>query len=110
MALSNSWTVASGNFFLRRVGALVQMLLYADKTSASADTVYTLPSGFRPDVPGAGSIDATVPTSASDDYAYGYISNAGTVVLYRARMTGSQAYWSQVFATADAWPSSLPGV
>lgn len=107
--LSNSWTVASGGFFLRRVGAIVQLLLYADKASASADTVYTLPTGFRPDVAGAGSIDATVPTSASDDYAYGYISNSGTVVLYRARMTGSQAYWSQTFVTADAWPSTLPG-
>ena len=108
-SLSNSWAVANSAFRLRRVGQLVQMLGYFTNTSASADTIYTLPSGFRPSVPAAGSIDSVVPTSSSDDYCYGYISSGGVMVLYRACMTGATGYWTQSWFTTDTWPTSLPG-
>ena len=105
VALSNGWTVASSVFFLRRVGGMVHLTMGVDKTSTTSDVFYTLPSGFRPAFHTYyGS------SSATDDYADGGITAAGSANLGRSRMVASTHYFTAVFATADPWPSSLPGV
>lgn len=105
VTLLNSWAVYT-YFNLRRVGNLVEVNLWADKTSASADSIYTIPSGFRP---AAAYARFTQATSTTDDYCRGYVTSAGDFQALRSTMTGNYAYIYFTYLTADAWPSSLPG-
>jgi len=103
-ALSNGWAVASSIFRLRRCGSRVELTLAVSKTSATADTVYTLPSGFRP----PGSVYA-VSTSATDDYADVTVSSGGLIIISRTYMNVATHYLSMSFFTTDEWPATLPG-
>ena len=47
--LQTSWAIHGGYNHIRRVGNVVSLNLWLDSTSASSDTVGTVPSGFRPD-------------------------------------------------------------
>ena len=106
VTLLNSWTIYSSVFNLRRVGNLVEVNLWADKTSASADSVYTIPSGFRPAVAYARFTQAT---NVDDDYCRGYIMSTGDFRVLRSTMTGAIPYIYLTYVTSDAWPASLPG-
>jgi len=103
-SLSNSWALASSIFRLRRIGATVGLSIGVDKTSATGDDVYTLPSGFRP-------VSTTygISSSATDDYAHMVVTSGGVISFSRTYMHVAAHYLSMSFQTSDAWPTSLPG-
>lgn len=103
--LLNGWTIYA-YFNLRRVGNMVEVNLWPDKTSASADSVYTIPSGFRPAVAYARFTQAT---NVDDDYCRGYIMSTGDFRVLRSTMTGAIPYIYLTYVTSDPWPSTLPG-
>ena len=102
VALSNDWAVAS-LFTLRRIGSIVQIVAGFTKTAATSDTVYTLPSGFRP------AAQTYAVSSATDDYGHMSFPTSGTINMSRTYMTVATHYFSCTFQTADAWPTVLPG-
>ncbi len=102
--LENGWALASSIFRLRRIGGLVTLTVATTKTSATADTIYTLPSGFRPPSSVYG-----VSSSATDDYADATVSSGGLLIMSRTYMNVATHYLSMTYMTADAWPSTLPG-
>ena len=105
VALSNGWTVNVSTFKIQRQGYLVSVQLYVDKTAASADTIYTLPTGFRPSIP----VNSASPTGTSDDYCYSYVQSSGVIGVTRVSMTANIGYLYFSFPTTDAWPATLPG-
>lgn len=104
-SLSNSWAVNASTFTLRRIGNLVQINGYFTKTSATNDAVYTFPVGFRPGT----EINAVGAANFSDDFCYYYVGTGGGLTISRTSLTGSVAYLSVTYMTANAWPASLPG-
>lgn len=107
-SLLNSWTVAASRFSVRRMGNMVEVELLADNTSASANAVYALPSGFRPQAVtywGA----ANRSTTSDDAFSYSIAGSTGEISITSSQMSGSVGYISATYLTADAWPSSLPG-
>lgn len=101
--LLNGWT---GTLSVQRIGYMVTLLGVAmSGTGASSNTMYTLPTGFRP----------------ADEFAIigRFAIGSNTTVMGTMRTTGnvdvtytqatSATYFNLVFPTSDAWPSSLPG-
>ena len=105
--MSNGWAVYASVFTVRRIGSQVMLGLYMSKASASANVAYTLPSGFRPYLRDSG---CPAITESADDYVPVYVTNSGAITVEYARMTGTYVYIGMTWMTADAWPSSLPGV
>lgn len=103
-ALSNSWTLGSSVFRIRRIGAMVALTIGANKTSASSDDIYTLPVGFRPVSTVYG-----VSSSATDDYGHAAVTNGGVIAFNRTYMTAATHYVSMTWQTSNAWPATLPG-
>lgn len=104
VGLSNGWTTSE--FTLQRVGKTVHLTIGANNSAASADTIYTLPTGFRP----VGYIYFATVTNTSDDLARFYMEPSGALVAWpRSAMTGATLYATATFITNNAWPSSLPG-
>ncbi len=104
VSLSNGWTTSE--FSLQRVGDIVHLTIGANNSAASADTIYTLPTGFRP----VGYIYFAAVTDSSDDLARFYITPSGALVAWpRSAMTGATLYCTATFTTTNVWPSSLPG-
>jgi hypothetical protein len=97
----NGWAVASGQFWLRRVGKVVTLTIFADGASASDSGFWTIPSGFQSVVRAfavATSSTATVVnTAALIDTAHVYSYTTATF------------YVTLTWITSDAWPTSLPG-
>jgi hypothetical protein len=103
---SNSWaSYGSTGQRLRRVGGTVQLQLDVSKASASADAIYTLPSGFRPVSP----VYVQCQTGTADDVAAVNIATNGAVTIVRSTANSNVIYGQAVFITADSWPASLPG-
>ena len=101
LTLENGWT--SNTTLIRRIGYTVLMAEYLlDKTAATSDTIYTLPSGFQASL---GVPAGTV--SAGDDYAP---VTAGSIVsVLRSGMGSNVMSGQQSWGTHQAWPASLPG-
>ena len=92
---------------IRRIGSVVDVELDLTKAAASADTCYTLPSGFRPFSPAAAYFTAQTANSAVP--AEVVVTN-GDVVVARGSLGGDVMYLRMTFITSDDWPTSLPGV
>ena len=107
VSLSNSWALYVGEFVLQRVGKVVYLTAYFDKSSASADAAYTLPSGFRPT--GVGYVGHGQ-SNVADDVASVFVDpSTGVLSVTRSTVSGTIAYVTATFLTNDAWPSSLLG-
>lgn len=104
-SLSNGWTVNFSQFRLQRIGSLVYLNYRADKTSATADEIYTLPSGFRPSV-GHYYVNSA---ALNDDFVVQYVTSGGVITATRSQAATSVVYGSTVWPTLDAWPTSLLG-
>lgn len=107
VSLSNGWVVDSSQYRLRRVGDSVDMRIRCSKASATADTVLTIPSGFRPAMP---YWNMLLETNNASYLGTSYIdASSGALIMNRASMAGTIAYYNITFHTADSWPTSLPG-
>lgn len=103
----NGWASYGGSGqSLRRIGNVVNMRLELTKASATADDVYTLPSGFRPAISVVHQVWAT---GAGDDYCTSYVTSSGAVAIGRSLSSSNVIYGYVQYITADPWPSSLPG-
>ena len=102
VALSNGWAVGSGQFFLRRVGRIVSLSLWADGTSASDTPIYTLPSGFTP-------TERSHAAAASSTTAVGNVIAVPNAAVNLYGYTAATYYITLTWPTDAAWPSSLPG-
>jgi hypothetical protein len=105
---SNGWASWGANGQrIRRVGNLVDVELDLTKAAASADTCYTLPTGFRPFSPSVAAY-FTAKTANSAVPAEVAVVN-GVVAVSRSSLGGDVMYLRMIFITSDAWPTSLPG-
>ncbi len=100
--LSNSWTTVS--LWIQRVGQTVYISGYISGASASNDTFYTFPTGFRPQ---KNHVVAQASGIGSTDQRTLEIGTNGQATFY-SRSTGNHQVATS-FVTAQAWPSSLPG-
>jgi hypothetical protein len=96
----NGW---SGTLYLRRIGALVivNVLDLNGEATATADTVFTIPTGYR-DI--SGNAFSGLFFGSTAGYAYG----SGTFGVLRSAVSGigeGRCVWD----TTDAWPATLPG-
>ena len=83
---------------------MVTISAWFSGASASADTVYTLPSGFRPTKTERGILPEG--TTANTSHAWQMLA-AGGFSIYNYG-TGAH-YLERSYRTNDAWPTSLPG-
>ncbi len=105
---SNGWASWGANGQrIRRIGSTVNLELDLTKAAASADTCYTLPTGFRPFSPSVAAY-FTAKTANSAVPAEVAITN-GNIVVVRSSLGGDVMYFRVCFITSDAWPTSLPG-
>ena len=100
--LVNGWAASASFFYLRRIGSQVSLLIYADGTSASASTFYTLPASFRPNIVHVGAGVASASKQALLE-----VQSGGTCLLYF--YDASTFYTASTWFTNAAWPTSLPG-
>lgn len=106
-AMSNGWAITASSFKLSRDGRTVKLDMLLNAATASADAVYTLPAGFRPDqvahrivIPQG--IGSPTPTMVEIN-TNGIISDFG-------RITGVSHYISTSWRTSNSTlPASLPG-
>jgi len=105
VTVANAWAIYGGYNHIRRVGNVVSLNLWLDSASASADTVGTIPAGFRPDRSTGQGIQAP-----------GYLTrllqvgSGGNLDVDRAGTTPGATWFVQsTWTTSDAWPTSLPG-
>ena len=101
-ALLNSWAAGYEGLLVRRIGAVIYLSAGVAGASASDDVIYDLPSGFVAALRSA--------TIAHEGYGTTFApveSRTNGEVRCTGRMTDVR--FTQSFATADAWPSSLPG-
>jgi hypothetical protein len=99
----NSWT---GTLYVRRQGNICQIITTpVGGASASADTIWTVPSGFRPGgssthyITGLNGANPTVTENLG----------LGTTLAARTTRTAYNFSCNYTYMTSDAWPTSLPG-
>ena len=108
VAWANGWAPWGTNGQrLRRVGNVVDMEIDLTKASATSDTCYTLPSGFRPFSPSIGA--AFTCQSANSAVPAEVVVVNGDINVIRSSISGDVMYMRLCFITSDAWPTSLPG-
>ena len=105
VTVANSWTIYGGYNHIRRAGNIVSLNLWLDSTSASADTVGTIPSGFRPDrTVGFGVL------APGNLIRVLQISSGGSLDATTSGTTPGAAWFVQAtWVTNEAWPTTLPG-
>ena len=105
VTVANSWAIYGGYNHIRRVGNVVSLNLWLDSTSASSDTIGTIPSGFRPDR--SLGLGILAPVNA---IRFFQVSSAGNISADRAGITPNPGWFIQAtWVTSDAWPTTLPG-
>ena len=105
VTVANSWAIHGGYNHIRRVGNVVSLNLWLDSTSASSDTIGTIPSGFRPDR--SLGLGILAPVNAIRLFQ---ASSAGNISADRAGITPNPGWFVQAtWVTSDAWPTTLPG-
>ena len=108
VAWANGWAPWGANGQrLRRVGNVVDMEIDLTKASATSDTCYTLPSGFRPFSPSIGAVFTC--QSANSAVPAEVVVVNGDINVIRSSISGDVMYMRLCFITSDAWPSVLPG-
>ena len=105
VTVANAWAIYGGYNHIRRVGNVVSLNLWLDSASASADTVGTIPAGFRPDrTVGFGVL------APGNLIRLLQISSAGSLDATTGGTTPGAAWFVQAtWVTNDAWPTTLPG-
>jgi len=108
VAWANGWAPWGANGQrLRRIGNVVDMEIDLTKASATNDTCYTLPSGFRPFSPSIGAVFTC--QSANSAVPAEVVVVNGDINVIRSSISGDVMYMRLCFITSDAWPTSLPG-
>jgi len=114
--LASGWEVLSTINYLSRTGSLVQYNAILQKTGtgqtvANADTIFTLPAGFRPSTSHYRSITAwqTWPTAGPTALNIANTGAAQYGIATATGLTNPVLYINISFHTVDAWPASLPG-
>ncbi|QFG13633.1 minor tail protein [Arthrobacter phage Shepard] len=103
----NGWTAAIA--VLRRSNNQVSFGLYTVNPAAkTADTAYTIPTGFKPASYG-GNIAFPIKYSGATNTDYLQINGAGDVLPPTGAVSGSGFICVFTWQTADAWPTTLPG-
>ena len=93
---------------LKRTANVVEMYFLVLATTGTSGTIYTLPTGFRPDAP-TNLTRLVWHTGTSPAVMYrGQIGAVGAVDW--AGASGVTVYGSCMWTTGDTWPASLPGV
>jgi len=105
-SLANSWAVSGSLFKLSRVGRTVDIDATFTKASASSDTVYTLPAGFRPQ---QATVARVCRTDTADDFVTVSITSAGVITIPRSSMASAVVYVNLSFVCPTTAPTSLPG-
>ena len=107
VTMQNGWTIQYGQHYIRRTGNVVDYYALVNNTSATADTFYTVPYGFRP----VGIARETVWSQDAAKFWRFEIPSSGEaqIVSYNTHAAGTFAYLQTTWSTNDPWPSSLPG-
>ncbi len=100
--LANGWT---GQLFVRRTDNVVLLRSAGlSGAGATADTVATLPTGFRSE----STINQILPANATDATVLrAQMTSAGAIILPRAVATAVSSTWPM--STTNALPTALPG-
>ena len=107
VTMQNGWTIQYSQHYIRRTGNVVDYYALVNNTSATADTFYTVPYGFRP----VGIATETVWSQDAAKFWRFEIPSSGEaqIVSYNTHAAGTFAYLQTTWSTNDPWPSSLPG-
>ena len=106
-SMSNGWTVAGALFRVRRSGSMVYFSATWDATSATSDSIYTMPSGFRPAMSVAYYQQVSSGSAAGGSRLMEISGSTGEIKIYSR---GSGAHFANgAYMTEDAWPTSLLG-
>ncbi|PNW10631.1 hypothetical protein C1632_02405 [Microbacterium testaceum] len=104
----NGWSISICT--IRRVGSVVTFGVFgAQPSGATADTVLTIPGGFRPSSLYGGNTQHLV-LSGSGQIVSVQFNTSGAMIAPRDKSAiGQGAIALMTWMTADTWPTTLPG-
>lgn len=106
--ITSTTAQVSGSFAVRRKDDTIELLgfsLSSQTTPASPETLYTLPTGYKP----FGTVRYLYGQNGSTPSKLGIVSSGGSVQIFSVSASVTIQF-NAIYTTLDDWPASLPGV